>query len=324
MPRRQNYGQTSKNTENPGSKRGHPLFFLPLCEPGTFISINCVGREGPPDSSTLGRSQSPSPVCRFGRDIDARLVTEGRGDRRGQFVPCREVGPCPDPQAGTVITHRGVTRRESRHSRDARRGTGHRDSDQCGSPGRTPGGCAGRAANATPGAGPPCSGGPRGPRPDGTAGRSGRRPPANGRPRPGAGSGFAGSGLVSGSQDTLADQLDLRAERRGAWQGAVDTANEVPHAVGMRQHGPHDDPAESDSPVGLAVIDRGFGPPYTERTNPVVPGATDGSLAPCSEPSRGAEDRRNATRTRPGLFSNSPRIQTGPSGPFLLKQSWPP
>ena len=78
------------------------------------------------------------------------------------------------------------------------------------------------------------------------------------------------------------------------------------------------------SPVGLAAIHRSFNPPYTERTNPVVAGAIDGSLAPCSETSRGAEDRRNATRTRPGLFSNSPRIQTGPSGPFLLKQSRPP
>ena len=78
------------------------------------------------------------------------------------------------------------------------------------------------------------------------------------------------------------------------------------------------------SPVGLTATLRGFNPPYTERTNPAVAGAIDGSLAPCSETSRGAEDRRNATRTRPGLFSNSPRIQTGPSRPVLLKQSWPP
>src|SRR4051794_1102898 len=42
------------------------------------------------------------------------------------------------------------------------------------------------------------------------------------------GPGFAASGPVFGFQEATADRRDLRSERRGARQGAVDTANEVP------------------------------------------------------------------------------------------------
>jgi hypothetical protein len=52
-------------------------------------------------------------------------------------------------------------------------------------------------------------------------------------------------------------------------------------------------------------------------------GSLDGGV-PRSESSGGEEDRWNAIRTLPGLFSNSPNIQIGPSGPILLKESWPP
>ena len=51
----------------------------------------------------------------------------------------------------------------------------------------------------------------------------------------GPGSGFAGSGLVFGFREAVADSLDLVTEHTGAKEGAIGPANQVAHAVRMGQ-----------------------------------------------------------------------------------------